>query len=78
MKPAASSLFKRLPFFVFIGVVIVFAIILLMAFTYLFLWGLFIGMILWVIASIKLYFFPPQKLPKKTEQGRIIDQRRED
>ena len=58
--------------FVILGIVIAFAIALFILFSYVLLWGIFIGAIIWVVAVIKNYFFPKRAVVKN-EQGRVID-----
>lgn len=67
LKRFTESLFP----FVILGISIALFIGLFIMFSYLLLWGLFIGVICWALFMIKEYFFP--KKPKTTTQGRIIE-----
>lgn len=67
------------PFIVF-GIVLVIAISLIILFFYLFLWGVVIGFILWVIMAVKEKFFPSAGSSGSskveifyTERGRVIE-----
>ena len=53
-----------------IGIAIIFALFMMLA--YAVVWGIFIGAVLWCIAWLKDYFFPPKK-PKKRHKGRVIE-----
>lgn len=57
--------------FIVLGVAIALAIGLLVMFSYVFLWGLLIGAVLWIIALAKQYLFTTPKIDK--EHGRIIE-----
>jgi len=60
-----------LPFFI-LGITIAFAIAIFIVFSYLLLWGIFIGAVIWAAALIKNYFSPKPAVVKN-EQGRVIE-----
>lgn len=62
--------------FIFLGICFAFCIGLLVLFSYFILWGFFIGVILWIGASIKEYFFPSRTFIKL--KRRIIPYKDED
>jgi hypothetical protein len=57
--------------FVLLGFIIALLIGLIVVFSYLFVWALIIGSVLWLISLIKQYFFKPKKIVKN--EGRIIE-----
>ena len=57
--------------FLFLGIVIALLIGMLVMLSYVVLWGLLIGGILWIVAALKNFLFPA-KIPPETE-GRIIE-----
>lgn len=59
-----------IPFFL-LGVAIALLIGLLFMFSYLLVWGLIIGGILWLASLAKEYLFPAS--PDKKSQGRVIE-----
>ncbi|OGT60617.1 MAG: hypothetical protein A3F14_01365 [Gammaproteobacteria bacterium RIFCSPHIGHO2_12_FULL_43_28] len=68
-----QKLLNRLAPFFFIGIALVafaFGIILL---SYLFLIGALVGLLLFIVTSLRNRFFPPKKPAKPKRQGRIID-----
>jgi len=62
--------------FIVLGIAIALMVGLLILFSYLFIWGLLIGAIIWVVMVIK-HFFSQKSPPKKTE-GRVIEHDDED
>ncbi|KTD01591.1 hypothetical protein OQJ19_05350 [Fluoribacter gormanii] len=75
-KFSPGKIFENLVPFLIAGVAIALFFGLLFMFSYVLIWGLIIGGILWIIATIKQYLFPSS--PDKTEitaksQGRIIE-----
>ncbi|WP_454785627.1 hypothetical protein [Legionella sp. WA2024007413] len=75
-KFSLGKIFENIVPFLIAGVAIALFFGLLFMFSYVLIWGLLIGGILWIIATIKQYLFPNN--PAKTEittksQGRIID-----
>lgn len=75
-KFSLGKIFENLVPFLIAGVAIALFLGLLFMFSYVLIWGLLIGGILWIIATIKQYLFPNSSA--KTEittksQGRIID-----
>ena len=61
--------------FLMLGVVVSLMIGLLLMFSYILVWGLLIGVILWIVASVKEYFFPSTVSHKNKVilRGRIIE-----
>ncbi|PWY57551.1 hypothetical protein DGG96_00165 [Legionella qingyii] len=75
-KFSLGKIFENLVPFLIAGVAIALFFGLLFMFSYVLIWGLIIGGILWIITTIKQYLFPSS--PDKTEvttksQGRIIE-----
>ncbi|KTD71328.1 hypothetical protein [Legionella tucsonensis] len=75
-KSPLGKIFENLVPFLVAGVAIALFFGLLFMFSYVLVWGLLIGGILWLIATIKQYLFPSTST--KTEvinknQGRIIE-----
>lgn len=64
-------LFENISTFIILGVTIAFFIFLLYLFFYVAIWGVFLGIILWLGSLVKNYLFPTQTI--KPEQGRIIE-----
>lgn len=62
--------------FVLIGILFAFFIGLFVIFAYFILWGFIIGVIFWIGASIKQYFFPSRTFIKL--KRRIIEYKEED
>lgn len=63
--------------FLVIGVAVSLLMGLFIMFSYVLVWGLFIGGFLWVAALIKNALFPP-KVKQDTPQGRIIEHKDQD
>ena len=60
--------------FVMLGVAISLIIGLAIMFSYVLVWGILIGVILWIAASVKEYFFPSTTTQSKVIiRGRIIE-----
>ncbi|MDX1837863.1 hypothetical protein DIZ81_08840 [Legionella taurinensis] len=64
--------------FLVIGVAVSLLIGLFIMFSYVLVWGLFIGGLLWVATLIKNALFPPPKVKQDTPQGRIIEHKDQD
>lgn len=62
--------------FISLGVIITLIFVLLVMLSYVFLWGIIIGAILWLAVTIKRYFFPP--IARKKPTGRIIEHQPDD
>lgn len=60
-----------LPFLIF-GVAVATLIGFFILFSYVLVWGLIIGAVLWLGYSVKNYLFPPRSISKPS--GRVIDQ----
>ncbi|HHF7372834.1 hypothetical protein [Legionella bozemanae] len=75
-KSPLGKIFENLVPFLVAGVAIALFFGLLFMFSYVLIWGLLIGGVLWLITAIKQYLFPDKS--NKTEvthknQGRIIE-----
>jgi Na+-transporting methylmalonyl-CoA/oxaloacetate decarboxylase gamma subunit len=72
MKKSSANLLETLIPFMVMGIAIALFIGLFILMSYVLVWGIVIGGILWLVAFIKNKFFPS---PKRTEkkQGRVID-----
>lgn len=79
MKRQFKDLFNQLPPFVLLGISIVLAIGIFLIFSYVLVWGLVIGGVLWgmslLIQYIRELSDPPSKKKRKknTKKGRIIE-----
>lgn len=71
MSNKMNEIFQKMTPYLIIGIVIAMLVGLLIMFSYLFLWGILIGAILWLVAVIKSYFFPSK--PSSENDGRIIE-----
>lgn len=71
MDDKLQQFLKSLVPFIAIGFAIALAISLLVMFSYVLVWGLLIGGILWIFSLIKNYFYPTQTIEK--HEGRIIE-----
>lgn len=74
MNEKLQRLFENLIPFLMLGIAIALIIGLFIMFSYVLFWGLLIGGVLWIVSSIKIYFFPSRsnKTPVETK-GRIIE-----
>ncbi|MFZ4076643.1 MAG: hypothetical protein ACOYKA_01535 [Legionellaceae bacterium] len=72
MTQTLRQLLRQLPPFILVGVVLAFAIALFVVFSYVLLWGLLVGSLLWLISAIFQYVTQTSQ-QKKTQNGRIID-----
>ncbi len=59
--------------FLMIGFVIAAVIGLIVMISYVLIWGLLIGSILWLVALVKEKFFPQPEKKKGSHKGRVID-----
>jgi|GEM_PF-1410686 len=79
MKQQFKDLFNQLPPFVLLGISIVLGIGIFLIFSYVLVWGLVIGGLLWGLSFLFQYIRdlsapPSKKKPKKnTKKGRIIE-----
>jgi hypothetical protein len=72
-KNPLQSLFQTLfPFFI-IGIAIAILIGVFIILSYVILWGIGIGIILWLAARIKAYFNDKTTLSQTSKKGRIIE-----
>ena len=77
MNDKLARLFQQLIPYLMLGIVIACTIGLFILFYYIVLWGLVIGFIIWLTATIKGYFFSKKDL-RKSSAGRVIDQTKDD
>ena len=73
MKNQRISFIDSLVPFLIIGVSIAVFVALMVLLSYVILWGLLIGGILWVVLFIKEKLFPSKKPRPEEKKGRIID-----
>ncbi|MCC5016276.1 MULTISPECIES: hypothetical protein [Legionella] len=71
MNEKLQRLLENIVPFLMLGIAIALVIGLFIMFSYVLIWGLLIGGILWAISFVKSYFFP-SNTPTKTE-GRVIE-----
>jgi hypothetical protein len=75
-KSPFLKIFENLVPFIIAGVAIALFLGLLVMFSYVIVWGLIIGGILWIVATVKEYLFPSTSTKTeviKKNQGRIIE-----
>ena len=75
-KSPFVKIFENLAPFIIAGVVIALLIGLLFMFSYVLVWGIIIGAVLWVVTAIKQYLFPSSSTKTeafKKSSGRIIE-----
>lgn len=77
MNQKLERLFQQLIPFLMAGIAIALLIGLFILFSYVLVWGLIIGAVLWLVAFVKSYFFSSSKKEISTK-GRIIDHRDKD
>ena len=78
MPPSIKQFLQQLPPFIILGVSIALAVGVFILFSYVLLWGVLIGAILWGANLLVQYFKPSSTIPNKnnvnkTSSGRIID-----
>ncbi|MCH9689674.1 MAG: hypothetical protein K0U10_03360 [Gammaproteobacteria bacterium] len=75
MPQLLKHLFQQLPPFILLGISIALGIGIFMLFSYMLLWGLLIGAILWGINLVVQYFRSVSAPPpsKSSNKGRVID-----
>lgn len=62
--------------FMMLGIAVALIIGLIIMFSYVLVWGIFIGVIFWIAASVKEYFFPSTTTESTVViRGRIIEQK---
>ncbi|WP_133130410.1 hypothetical protein [Legionella yabuuchiae] len=71
MDKKLQNILEQLIPFIILGIGIALAIGLLIMFSYVLVWGIVIGGIIWLVYFVKSYFFPSHS-PKK-KNGRIIE-----
>jgi hypothetical protein len=76
MNDKLARLFQQLIPYLMLGIIIACTIGLFILFYYIVLWGLVIGFFIWLITTIKRYFF--SKHVDKSSTGRVIDQTKDD
>lgn len=73
MNKRLISSFQSITPFLLLGLTISVLFGLLLMFSYLLIWGLFIGALLWLVAAVKQFFFPTKSHTQT--RGRIIEYR---
>jgi hypothetical protein len=70
-----SKIFENLVPFIIAGIALALFFGVLIMFSYIIIWGLIIGGVLWVFSLIKKLIFPSSlhSIPTKKDQGRIIE-----
>lgn len=71
MNDKIKQIIETLVPFLILGVMAALFIGLIIMFSSVLIWGIFIGGILWAISMLKGFFFPEKKVPKS--EGRIIE-----
>lgn len=71
MNDKIKQLIQTLVPFLVLGVIAALFVGLLIMFSSILVWGIFIGAILWAVTMIKNFFFPVKEIPKT--EGRIIE-----
>ena len=78
MPPSIKQFLQQLPPFILIGISIALGVGIFIVFSYVLIWGILIGAILWGVNLLVQYFKPSSTIPNKnnankTSSGRIID-----
>ncbi|MDF1646439.1 MAG: hypothetical protein P1U61_05625 [Legionellaceae bacterium] len=75
MPQLLKHFFQQLPPFILLGIVIAFAAGIFMLFSYVLIWGLAIGAVLWGVNLIYQYFShsSSSNTPIKPSKGQVID-----
>ena len=75
MNSKLNHFFETIKPYLFVGISIAFMILAVIIFAYVLIWGLLIGAMIYLIAWIKMRFFPsePQKQQKSQRKPRIIE-----
>ncbi|MCH9755787.1 MAG: hypothetical protein K0U37_01175 [Gammaproteobacteria bacterium] len=75
MSRSLKHFFQQLPPFILLGIAIALAVGIFVVFSYVLVWGLLIGGILWGVSAIFQYFrsLSASDNEPKTSKGRIID-----
>ncbi|MDF1677835.1 MAG: hypothetical protein P1U32_03985 [Legionellaceae bacterium] len=74
MSQSLKHFFQQLPPFILLGVAIALAIGIFVVFSYVLVWGLLIGAVLWGVNSLIQYVRGARSNePPKTTKGRVID-----
>ncbi|GGI88819.1 hypothetical protein [Legionella impletisoli] len=71
MDKKFQNILEQLIPFIILGIGIALAIGLLIMFSYVLVWGIVIGGVIWLVYFVKSYFFPDKAASKKN--GRIIE-----
>lgn len=73
MSQPLKHFFQQLPPFILIGIAIALAVGIFIVFSYVLVWGLVIGGILWGINSLVQYFQRQTQPEPRRTKGRVID-----
>ncbi|MFC3908844.1 hypothetical protein ACFORL_07110 [Legionella dresdenensis] len=76
MNGKLQQIIQSLVPFLIMGIAIAMLIGLFIMFSYVLIWGIFIGGVLWFAALIKDYLFPPP--PEEKHEGRVIEHKDHD
>lgn len=71
MNNKFKQMLELLPTFIILGIAIAMVIGLFIMLSYVLVWGLLLGAIIWLVVMIKNYFFPQSSQDKKA--GRVIE-----
>lgn len=73
MNNKLQKYFENLIPFLILGIFIAISISLLFVFSYILVWGLLIGGVIWVVMTTLQFFFKKDKTPPPKKKGRIIE-----
>lgn len=73
MNNKLQKYFETLLPFLILGIFIAISISLLFVFSYILVWGLLIGAVIWIVMTTLQFFFKKDKSPPPKKQGRIIE-----
>ncbi|KTD64660.1 hypothetical protein [Legionella spiritensis] len=71
MNDNLKKMFENLIPFLLLGIAVALLVGLFIMFSYVLIWGIIIGGILWAVSIVKEYVFPSKS--KKNTQGRVIE-----
>ena len=77
MNKKLQDIFEPIFPFIVLGIAIALLIGVFIMLSYVVLWGIVLGVIVWLAVSIKHYFFPPKKTLVK-HKGQIIEHEKDD
>lgn len=71
MNTKLKQMLEQLPIFIVLGVAIALVVGLFIMLSYVVIWGLVIGAVIWLVMMLKNYLFPTS--PADKNEGRIIE-----